>query len=99
MINILYIIAGFIFGIIFAKTMFGKKEGHHGVLKNWRFKLMGRTLIIHHWILFIAYIICMTFAQKRADLFPDIVFYTGTGFLLGGIFQGLTYKDWYVFIK
>ena len=85
------ILIGFILGWIFGNIIGGKSSGKKGLI-HWDWFLDTFKIHLHHWIIMIIilimYIIILEESNDQANYNSYIV-----GFLLGGIAQGLSYKD------
>lgn len=64
------------------------KAGRLQVLPNLKIKLKNQTIHLHHWILLSAILGFLNHMAHGLDNFIFVKFFT-----LGGIIQGLTYKD------
>ncbi|OGM13043.1 hypothetical protein A3A76_01865 [Candidatus Woesebacteria bacterium RIFCSPLOWO2_01_FULL_39_23] len=89
---------GYAASFIISTLIWGKYEGDVGFINNLRFEFMGREIALHHWMLFLLLaVILVTFRQKLN--ISDKLFYLLLGFFMGGLNQGLTFKDWYKILK
>lgn len=77
-----------IVGYKFGEFIGGKTEGERGRL-HWEWRLQDTTFHLHHWIVMSLLLIAYMLFVKQNEY--DMLI---TGFLLGGIIHGLTYKDW-----
>ena len=89
---------GYFLGFIFSLVLWGKTEGSAGIVPNLRFILLGRDIALHHWILFLALTIILLLLRQKIEL-PDKIFYLFLGFSIGGLNQGLSYRDWFTIFK
>lgn len=90
---------GYLCGFLFSIWAFGKTEGDEGPIPNIIFKIVQFTVHPHHWSIFLAILLLLLFLQAKSQIFPELIFYFIISFLLGGITQGFSYKDWYKIIK
>ena len=73
----------------------GAKEGDPGIVSlEWDSSILNANIHIHHWLIFFILLI-IYITNFQCDANKKII----TGFLLGGIIQGLSYNDWNEFIK
>lgn len=92
MIRLLYFIIAAAAGFIFWKFVSGKQEGEEGRLHSLRFRFGRYTFWFHHWVYSAITSIIFLLAGVRNPIIH--------GLLIGGIVQGLTYKDFfYVFFE
>lgn len=92
MMQIIYFFLVALTGFIFWKFVSGKHEGEDGHAHSLRFTFGRYTFWLHHWV-YCAIISIVLLVVGIHSLFIH-------GFLLGGVAQGLTYKDrFYIFFK
>jgi len=85
--NLLIFLIGFILGFIIAYIFSGKKEGKKPrlILKTNKYNYH-----LHHWIIFLLILIILLIVRYYNDMIYGII--------IGIIFQGLTYRDFYKII-
>lgn len=92
-------IVGYILGFTLSVLLMGKTEGASGIVHNTRIVIGNKTFCLHHWLIFLFYIAVLLFIRSKVRFIPNTVFLFLLGYLLGGIHQGLTYRDWFILIK
>ncbi|MEK7631496.1 MAG: hypothetical protein AAB445_01335 [Patescibacteria group bacterium] len=76
-----------IVSFFFWKYVSGKSAGEQGRMRSLRFTFGRYTFWLHHWL----YCSIAIVALLSVGVYHPLVY----GFLLGGVIQGLTYKDFY----
>lgn len=94
--KLFFSITGYLFGFIFSSLVWGTGENGIGIIPNLRIPLGIKVLALHHWMLFLVLIVLLLAIRNS---FSDKIFYFILGICVGGLNQGLTYKDWYIFLK
>lgn len=89
-------IAGYLIGFTISSLIWGKVEGNSGLIPNLRIPLGTKILLLHHWVAFAVLLIIVLIFRSQLS---NRLFYLLLGIIIGGLHQGLTYKDWYVFLK
>jgi hypothetical protein len=80
---------GGVLGYYLCKFLAGKKPGEQGKIKSLIFSFKNWKIHLHHWFLGVLFL----FFSIYFDFLIFSQFFIG--FLVGVIFQGLTYPDWY----
>jgi len=89
-------IVGYLIGFLVSTIIWCKTEGGVGLIPNLRITLGAKELVLHHWMLFLTLIIIVLILRNHIS---NKLFYLFLGIFIGGFHQGLTYKDWYFFLK
>ena len=89
-------VLGYLIGFIVSTLVWGKTEESIGLIPNLRFSLGAKEVFLHHWMLFLVLTIFILLVRNQI---PSKMFFFLLGIFIGGLHQGLTYKDWYVLVK
>lgn len=85
----IFFIVGAIIGFLFHFIFDGKKEGDN-LHRSIRFLVGDYYVHLHHWLYSVVIVLVLYYFDWD---FPFVY-----GFLTGSIMQGLTYRDWYLFV-
>lgn len=94
--RVLFSTGGYLVGFIVSSLIWGKTEGGTGLIPNLRITLGNKELLLHHWMLFLLLLLLILLFRNQ---FSTKLFYLLLGIIIGGLHQGLTYKDWYILLK
>ncbi len=91
--NIYIVIFGVVISFCIGVFLSGKRNDRPGKIKSLKFNVKKYTIHLHHW--FLSSVIFISFVILK--FYNDLIY----GILIGLIFQGLTYKDFYkiVYLK
>lgn len=89
-------VGGYLIGFIVSTLIWGETEGSVGLLPNLRIALGGKEVLLHHWMLFLILLALVLIFRSQ---FSTKLFYFLLGAIIGGLHQGLTYKDWLTILK
>ena len=84
------IMPGIIIGFVIAQFFSGKKEGVQGRIKSLKIVVGKYFIHLHHWLLFLIILSILIILN-----YDNTFVY---GIVIGIIFQGLTYSDFYKII-
>ena len=85
--NFYWLVPAIVFGYLVARFFAGKKTGMQGRIKSIFLHTKHYKIHLHHWLFSAAALLILI----SLNYYHDVVF----GFLIGMIFQGLTYRDFY----
>lgn len=94
--KVIFSISGYLVGFLVSTLLWGKSEGAVGIIPNLRIALGSKELVLHHWMLFLLLLI---FILIFRNYFSNKAFLFLLGVIIGGLHQGLTYRDWYLLLK
>ncbi len=92
-------VAGYLTGYVVSWLVYGREEGAVGWIPNMRFSVWGWDVSPHHWMYFLGLAVVVLYLQAKYGLFAERIYYFILGVGLGGLHQGLSYKDWYMVVK
>ncbi len=87
-------LVGYGVGFGLSELLWGRAEGLSGIIPNLRIDFGGKTLTLHHWMLFVILAIVLVIFRYRVKI-SDNVFYFLLALCFGGMNHGISYKDWY----